>query len=346
MLETKKVQELEVVELTEDLPDYDLKRGELGTIVEVFDVPEEAYMIEFVDESGTSSKLADWVKPNQFRSIDALAKGFYERGKGLLDNGRYIEAARELRQAIELKPSYISGLHNSLKYALDQGEDAPQQLVRWMRFIILLDPSYQVAKNNLAISYLNWGVKEAKKGNYKESLQIFNDALSVESAKETQSLIRQNIAASYIALGIEFNNNGDFENTVGCMVSAYHYYSDESIRRNLTVAYVKLAEFYLDKYKPMESSSYFQKAEDAGFIQPDFLNDHAVALVAINKHDDALLRLETASAMSPDNLTIRSNIAKLKQNKTNIESANQNVGTAMDFHSLPFTESPSFSIAA
>jgi hypothetical protein len=65
MLDTKKAHELDIVELTEDLPEYGLQRGARGTVVEVFDEPEEAYMLEFVDASGTSSKLADWVRPNQ-----------------------------------------------------------------------------------------------------------------------------------------------------------------------------------------------------------------------------------------------------------------------------------------
>ncbi|HEX8422609.1 MAG TPA: DUF4926 domain-containing protein [Pyrinomonadaceae bacterium] len=65
MLDTKKAHELDIVELTEDLPEYGLRRGARGTVVEVFDEPEEAYMLEFVDDSGTSSKFADWVRPNQ-----------------------------------------------------------------------------------------------------------------------------------------------------------------------------------------------------------------------------------------------------------------------------------------
>jgi hypothetical protein len=69
MLETKKAQELDVVELTEDLPEYGLKRGARGVVVEVFDEPEEAYMLEFVDESGTSSRFADWVKPHQVKIL-------------------------------------------------------------------------------------------------------------------------------------------------------------------------------------------------------------------------------------------------------------------------------------
>ena len=69
MIEVKKAHELEVVELTEDLPEYDLRRGARGTVVEVFDAPEEAYMIEFLEDSGAISKIADWVRPSQFRNV-------------------------------------------------------------------------------------------------------------------------------------------------------------------------------------------------------------------------------------------------------------------------------------
>ncbi|HKS41392.1 MAG TPA: DUF4926 domain-containing protein [Blastocatellia bacterium] len=67
MLETKKISLLDVVALAEDLPEYDIKKGERGTVVEIFDEPEEAYILEFVDEAGRS-KLAYWVKPNQIKN--------------------------------------------------------------------------------------------------------------------------------------------------------------------------------------------------------------------------------------------------------------------------------------
>ena len=68
MLETKKINLLDVVELVVDLPEYGVKRGEQGVVVEVLDEPEEAYILEFVGESGTSSRLAYWVKPNQIKT--------------------------------------------------------------------------------------------------------------------------------------------------------------------------------------------------------------------------------------------------------------------------------------
>jgi hypothetical protein len=69
MLETKKAHLLDIVELTEDLPEFGVRRGERGAVVEVLDDPEEAYILEFVDKSGTSSRLAYWVKPHQITLI-------------------------------------------------------------------------------------------------------------------------------------------------------------------------------------------------------------------------------------------------------------------------------------
>jgi hypothetical protein len=70
MLETKKFQELEMVELLEDLLEYDLKKGEIGVVVEVFDTPSEAYDLEFVDESGRSSRFGYSVRPNQIKASE------------------------------------------------------------------------------------------------------------------------------------------------------------------------------------------------------------------------------------------------------------------------------------
>jgi len=53
MLKTRTANLLDIVELVEDLPEYDVKRGEQGVVVEVFDDPEEGYILEFGDPSGT-----------------------------------------------------------------------------------------------------------------------------------------------------------------------------------------------------------------------------------------------------------------------------------------------------
>jgi hypothetical protein len=74
VIEVRKAHELDVVELTEDLPEYGLRRGAQGTVVEAFDQPEEAYMIEFLEDSGETSKIADWVRPSQIKNVEGATK--------------------------------------------------------------------------------------------------------------------------------------------------------------------------------------------------------------------------------------------------------------------------------
>jgi hypothetical protein len=81
MLETKKAYELDIVELTEDLPEFGLRRGEQGTVVEVFDKPEEAYILEFIYESGASSTLAYGVKPTQIKNLSNHAEKLLPKTK-------------------------------------------------------------------------------------------------------------------------------------------------------------------------------------------------------------------------------------------------------------------------
>jgi uncharacterized protein DUF4926 len=69
MLKSATAKLLDIVELVEDLPEYGVKRGEQGVVVEVLDEPDEGYILEFVDPSGTSSRLAYWVKPEQIKRV-------------------------------------------------------------------------------------------------------------------------------------------------------------------------------------------------------------------------------------------------------------------------------------
>jgi hypothetical protein len=42
-------------------------------------------MLEFVDESGTSSRIADWVKPDQIKSARSVAEDFHANTNWRLD---------------------------------------------------------------------------------------------------------------------------------------------------------------------------------------------------------------------------------------------------------------------
>ncbi|HKM97213.1 MAG TPA: DUF4926 domain-containing protein [Buttiauxella sp.] len=50
-------EEIEVVVLTEDLPEEGLTKGQIGTIVIVFTSPRLAYLVEFCDDQGRTIAL-------------------------------------------------------------------------------------------------------------------------------------------------------------------------------------------------------------------------------------------------------------------------------------------------
>jgi hypothetical protein len=60
------IPELEVVALTEDLPVYGLKVGDIGTVVDAY---QDEYTVEFVRQDGHTIALVE-VELHQIRQID------------------------------------------------------------------------------------------------------------------------------------------------------------------------------------------------------------------------------------------------------------------------------------
>src|SRR5205807_5096753 len=106
-----------------------------------------------------------------------------------------------------------------------------------MRLLRLIDPSYEIARHNLAIAYLNYGVQEANKSNYEMALQLFQYALRIETTPHITNLIKENIAASHTALGMQAHERSDFELSKQHFEAAYTFFTSDRTRRNLGISY-------------------------------------------------------------------------------------------------------------
>ncbi|KEQ01438.1 MULTISPECIES: DUF4926 domain-containing protein [Snodgrassella] len=47
----------DTVSLTEDIPEYNLKSGMIGAIIDVYTKPDESYEVEFCDENGRTIEI-------------------------------------------------------------------------------------------------------------------------------------------------------------------------------------------------------------------------------------------------------------------------------------------------
>jgi tetratricopeptide (TPR) repeat protein len=312
MLEVRKANELDVVELLEDLPDYGLKKGERGTVVEVFDNPEEAYMIEFTDESGTESKIADWVHPHQVENVNAQAATFFNAGVQLLQQGRFVEAAKEIREAVRIRPNLIRVLHELFCDNLAERE-LWDQVIEGMQFIININPKYDLAKLNLAIAYLNYGVKKVEERDLKEELNLFLMAFRMETPANVAELVKKNIATAHTMLGIQAYREDEKKDAVKHMESAYMFDSNSETRRRLGLAYSSIAETYLFDKDFNNAVMNYVLAEQTGMLTSENLNNRAVAHVHLGEIDEAVLALESALTIDPINEVAQKNLELLKR---------------------------------
>ena len=311
-METKKFEELQLVELLEDLPEFGLVRGEIGVVVEVLDTPSEAYDLEFVSESGRSSKFAYSIRPTQIRSAEYTAKEFFERGIDLANNGRHAEAVLEFRKAAKIQPTYVRTLHDSIVKSFE-GMGEWQRKISVMRLVLSVEPGFQPARDNLAIAFLNHGVEEASEGHLEASLELCHLGLSVGPSTEIVHNLQRNIAAAYTGLGIRAHEEGNFELAHMNMRSACAVDPNEKTRHNLAMACSSWAFWYLDQGKIDEAIEGFERAQDGGLATPRLLNDYAVALYRRGRLDEAALALERAIDIEPDNYNLQQNLTNIRR---------------------------------
>ncbi len=122
LTEKGEIKLLDVVALTQDVPEHNLKRGDIGTVVEIL-ANGEAYEVEFSNAYGQMSKCLSFFT-SQLRVIpheqikadlklqrDKQVKGITERGKNA--------AAQRLIKAMEKPPHLtdedIEALNRSIK---------------------------------------------------------------------------------------------------------------------------------------------------------------------------------------------------------------------------------------
>ena len=267
--------------------------------------------LEFVNESGTSSRLAPRVKPNQVKDSDEIAKEIFERGIDLLNRGRQLEAEREFQRAIDLMPGYIGVLHNSIVKSFGDSSNWQGGMAA-MRLVLRIDPQYKPARDNLAIAFLNLGVQKANEGDIEAARSLYHRALGIESSQAIISDIRKNLAATYTSLGLQSHRSSRFRDALNQMFMAYEFDPNNNTRHNLGLAYAIFARSLVDQGELEAAISYFESAEDAGLVMPELLSDYGATLALSNRLDQAIRAFERALELAPENKVIQANLERAK----------------------------------
>ncbi len=123
--EKGKIKLLDVVALTEDVPEHNLKHGDIGTVVEILS-DGEAYEVEFSNAYGQMSKCLSFlasqlrvlpheeIKADYKLQKDKQVKGKTEKGKNA--------AAQRLIKAMEKPPHLTDEDIEALNQSIKEGE--------------------------------------------------------------------------------------------------------------------------------------------------------------------------------------------------------------------------------
>jgi Flp pilus assembly protein TadD len=207
------------------------------------------------------------------------------------------------------------------------------RFVAAMRFVIAIDPTYVLAKHNLAIAFLNWGAEEANKGGYEIALQLFHSALHVGAQDEVTQLIKENISTTHTALAVRAYRKGDLPTATRHFGIAFTFNDSERTRHDLGLAFFHIGDFHLKKNEAESAVMYYEWAQDTGLITPEVLNNHGCALISKGDLDDAIVMFEHAHALAPKDAVIEANLARAIESKSVIEFVTQSISD--EFNPLP-----------
>ncbi|HMG72368.1 MAG TPA: hypothetical protein VK582_02620 [Pyrinomonadaceae bacterium] len=235
-----------------------------------------------------------------------------------LSLGNYADAEREFRKAFSLSEGKKHILLNSV---LLHNENDWARAIPLLRMLLRIDPTFELARTNLAIAYLNLGVEKVTTPNPTEEdrhsgLELFYFALGAATETDVVDQIRENLAAFHTNLGIKCHEAGDPGGCVGRMRRACEALPSEQARRNLGAAYAHLALFFMDNQDYQQAIVYFERAEDAGLVQPELINDYGIALAKVGRTAEARLAFERALQIV-DSQSVRANLTLLLKHGSN-----------------------------
>jgi len=311
---------LDVVAMSEDIPEHGLRRGEVGTVVERW--KDGAYEVEFSDDTGEAYAFAavnaeQIIKLhfNKFERpksspLNNETKQILNRAFTLLNEGNEVEAEILFRSAFEMNPLSKGILLNSILKS--HGDNNNWELViPSLRFLFHLAPDYERGRDNLAIAYLNSGVERAKIGDAETAQMFFNYAIGVSASPDVDLKVRENFAGVLTSFGIQAHKSGDFEKAIVFMRMACMISPSSKTRHNLGLAHAFLAWWYMGENRYAEAIPVFEAAEETGLILPELLNDYGIALIFNGRIDEGELAFQRALKLAPDNTIIKENLNKL-----------------------------------
>lgn len=309
-MNNRSADEGDVLELLEPLPNYGFQKGQRGVVVSQFEQPSEAYDIAMEDENGEFLGFAYSVRPDQFCNV---SESLLHAGLEALVEMDLPTAAAKLRAAADHSPRTRGVVLNSV---LSGMPEVSPGLIKLLRFICYVYPEYDIARENLAIALLNFAVRKAKNGEFPLAQMLLMDALGLVTSDETVRSLQETLARVLTEASQSALNSHKYEESLNCLKLACAVFPNAVTRNNLHLGHVFYARYCMDIQDFEDATRHFEAAQEYGELDPDILNDYAIALLMIGRVSEATYALEQALEAHPNETILSSNLDRIKNAQT------------------------------
>jgi len=312
--------ELDVVKLLVDVPEHGLREGQQGTILMISEGLPKPYVVEFSDEEGveiaTVALAPDqlevtWlfdehkskqIQPPEQPSQQPAAKTYFEEGMLYLNNGMLDEAKEKFRQAFEIEPDLAGNLLNAAKPFAEQEEWDLAVFI--CRLVLSLQPERQIARDNLAASYVNIGVEQARNQQYNEAVKYFDRALAVNPSQGILQQIQHNFMVLYTTIAVSEVTQDLFEEACDHFRLALQIAPTAETRKNWVFFQTSWGVFeeITQSGRPHSlPQDYPAIAAETGIEISELYNTRGLTLVKYRKLDEAIHAFKEAIRLNPQN---------------------------------------------
>jgi tetratricopeptide (TPR) repeat protein len=297
-----------------------------GTIVGSLGGPRETLLVEVADDLGVPlafvSRPAHELKRVWDVSSSEIpesripeAQQLFETGILYLQNGLIPLAKEHLGKAFLLDRDLARDLLNKTHSLAESG--ALETAIFVYEMLLELLPDYGLARDNLAISFLNRGIAFARQGFFRKAIEDFNRTLMLRPSDSIIEAVRKNTAAAYGNLGILCTDAKQYSEALRFLQWALELDPSETVQKNLGLTLIALSTIRIQDAEPPTREEIFRQPLMMGLTLSECLNAYGATLASVGKFSEARRALEDAIKASTQNETAKKNLEILSAREAN-----------------------------
>jgi tetratricopeptide (TPR) repeat protein len=174
--------------------------------------------------------------------------------------------------------------------------------------LLELSPEYSLARENLAVTFLNRGVVRAQSGLILQAINDFNLALMLNPSQRTVDAIRRNNVAAFTQLGIFHSNAKQYQLALQWFQRALELDPSDISRKNVAIGMIAVSTAKAETRTRENAGQIFRQPRLMGLSLSECLTAYGATVASLGDITEAGWAFQAALDSDPTNDIARHNL--------------------------------------